>query len=130
MTEEEDINEEQSAKNAEKPVKNAGYEIHIGKTLRKLLRRKSLSTKELGDMIGLDDSSVSRMLRKKYLHSKVMLDISSALSHDLFQYLYQPGEWPANKALQKKVEKLEHENGELKKELQYLKEINEMLKNK
>jgi len=123
-------NEEKHAEKEEKYSNKEGYEIHIGKTLRKVMQRKGISTIELGKMIGRDDSAVSKMLRKPYLHSKVMIDISSALGHDLFQYLYQPGEWPANKALKQQVQELEKENETLKKENELLKEVNALLKKK
>lgn len=103
------------------------YEIHIGKTLRKLLKSRGLSTAQLAGKINVAQSSVSRMLHRKYLHSKTMLDISRALDHDLFQYLYQPGEWPANKALQQQTQKLEKENDQLKQENTMLKKINSLL---
>lgn len=103
------------------------YKIHIGKTLRKLLQHKNVTTSELGKVIGRNKSAVSKMLRKPYLHSKVMLDISNALQHDLFQYLYQPGEWPANKQLLKENEQLKKEMQILIKENEYLKKINELM---
>jgi predicted transcriptional regulator len=103
------------------------YQIHIGKTLRKLMQHKNISTAKLGKMIGRDKSAVSKMLLKPYLHSKVMLDISKALKHDLFQYLYQPGEWPANKQLLQENEQLKKEMQILIKENEYLKKINGLM---
>lgn len=104
--------------------------IHIGKTLRRLLEKQGTSSVALGKRIGRSERAVQAMLRKKHLHSKVMVQISNALKHDIIRYLYQPDLLPANQALQKKAEALQHENEELKKELKYLKEINTMLKNK
>ena len=122
--------EETISKEEDKGSKNEAqklYRIHIGRTLRKLLRHKNMTTAELGKMIGYNNSAVSKMLRKPYLHSKVMLDISNALQHDLFQYLYQPGELPANKQLMQENEQLKKEMQALLKEIKYLKKINSLM---
>lgn len=104
--------------------------IHIGKTLKRLLEKQGVSPEELGERIGKGRTTVYAMLRQKYLHSGLMVKISEALKHDIIQYLYQPEDLPGNKKLQQKVEEMEHEIETLRKENNYLKELNTLLKQK
>lgn len=106
------------------------YEIHIGKSVRKLLKNQGVSPAELGERIGKGRTTVYAMLRQKYLHSGLMVKISEALKHDIIQYLYQPDELPSNKKLLQKVEELEHQIETLRQENNYLKELNQLLKQK
>lgn len=97
--------------------------LHIGKTLRMLLKQKSVSAQQLAEKLGVQERSVQRMLKKKYLHGKLMVDIGRALDHDIIRYLYERDERPANPALEKRVEELERENEGLKEKVKMLEKL-------
>ncbi len=105
-------------------------EVHIGSTLSKLLHARRISTRQFAELLQINERNARAMLKKKYLHAATLVKISEVLQHDVIRYLYLPENLPGNPALKQQVKELEKENGELKKELQYLKEINSMLKNK
>jgi len=105
-------------------------EVHIGNTLKKLLKQQKITHPAFAKMMGINERSVRRMLRKKYLHAATMVKISELLNHDIIRYLYLPQELPGNTALMQRVEALEKEVAGLKKENEMLSELNRLLKKK
>jgi len=102
--------------------------VHIGKRLKEILRHKQLSAARLGKMIGKSNFAVYSMFGKQYLHAALMKQLSEALSHDLFQYLYEPGQMPADREMQQKIQQMQQEIASLKKENEMLSEMNMLLK--
>ncbi|MBI4930640.1 MAG: helix-turn-helix transcriptional regulator [Bacteroidetes bacterium] len=96
---------------------------HIGKTLRQILRQKNLSAESFAQLIGRSNQTVYDMFRREHIHPKLLEKISAALEHDMFQYLRENGDSPAEKKLMEKISRLEKENEQLKNENAYLKEI-------
>lgn len=103
-------------------------EVHIGSTLKKLLKQKKISHPAFAKMMGISARSVRRMLRKKYLHAATMAKISEVLEHDIIRYLYLPENLPGNPALKQQVEELQKEMKALKEKITDLKEINALLR--
>jgi len=102
-------------------------EVHIGSTLRKLLRAKRISTSRFGELLQINERNARAMLKKKYLHAATLVKISEVLKHDVIRYLYLPENLPGNPALQQQVAALEQENQQLKQENTMLKKINTLL---
>ena len=103
-------------------------EIHIGSTLKKLLKQQKISHPAFAKMMGMNERGVRFMLRRKYLHAATMVKISEVLSHDIIRYLYLPENLPANAGLQKRMQEMEKEMETLKKENVMLSEMNRLLK--
>lgn len=102
--------------------------VHIGHTLGLLLKKLGLSSTDLCNLLGVSRQTAQRMLRKKYLHARLLVRISEVLQHDVVRYLYLPEDLPGNAALKKQVEELEKENERLKKENKMLEEMNVLLR--
>ena len=105
-------------------------ETHIGDIIEKLLRQKPMSVSELATEIKYTPQAVYRMLKRKMLHPFLLEEISKALNHNLFQYVYQPSKEWVQQNEGEKLQNLRKENDDLKKENAYLREINELLKGK
>jgi len=104
-------------------VKNSPPDIHMGKLVKRLLKQKNINTKKFAEQIGLKYRSVYDLFHRKKLHTSHLEKISTALNHDMFQYVYSEGTSPAEKKLQEKITQLEKEMEVLKTENSYLKEI-------
>lgn len=102
-------------------------EVHIGSTLRKLLRAKRISARQFAEMLGINERNTHRMLKKKYLHAATLVKISKVLEHDVIQYLYLPENLPGNPALKQRVEALEKENEGLKEKAVMLEKMVKLL---
>ena len=96
---------------------------HIGKTLKRIIKEKSISAEKLGKLIGRSNPAVYRMFRKEHLHLKLLEKISLAIGHDMFQYLQTEKNSTAEKELKEKI-------SELEKEIIFLKDIIQSLKRK
>lgn len=96
---------------------------HIGKMLKQVLRNKNLSAEELGHLIGRSNPTVYDMFRREHIHPKLLEKISSALKHDMFQYLRTDENSAAEKKLQEKNTEQEKEIETLKKEIVFLKDV-------
>ena len=104
-----------------------GQRVHIGYTLGRLLLKLEVTPAMLAASIGVKAWSVRKMLKKKFLHARLLVRISEALQHDVVRYLYLPEHLPGNSALREKMKSLETENELLRKENSYLKKINAFL---
>ncbi len=107
-----------------------GKGIHIGYTIRQVLGTLKLPTTTLATLLGITQQSAHAMLKKKYLHARLLVRISEVLQHDVVRYLYLPDDLPGNKALKVQVEKLEQENAALKEKVEMLEELSQLLKSK
>lgn len=92
-------------------------EVHIGGTLKLLLKKKGLSHPQFAELMGISLRTAQRILASRYLHTTTMLKISEVLEHDLCRYLYLPENLPGNKALQQQVEQLQQEVAALKEKV-------------
>ena len=104
-------------------VKNSPSEIHMGKIVRALVRQKNIGRNKFAALLGMNERSLSDLYRRKKLHTSLLEKISTALNHDMFQYVYTEGASPTEKKLQEKITQLEKEMEVLKTENNYLKEI-------
>ena len=104
-------------------VKNTPPDMHMGKLVKRLLKQKNIKAKKFAEQIGLKHRSVYDLFKRKKLHTEELEKISTALNHDMFQYVYSEGNSPAEKKLTEKITSLEKEIEVLKTENNYLKEI-------
>ena len=103
---------------------------HLGKTIKKILEQRNMTGYDLAKMIDRDHRTVYDMLKKKYLHTRLLEKISIALEHDLFQYLYDPENLPGNKVLEQQLVEQQTQIQQLKNENKTLKDVIEVLKKK
>ena len=110
--------------------------IHIGKIISKTLAAHGMNKSEFARRINKTRQNIDDILLRESLDTNLMLTICNVLQHDFFQYY--AGQLKFNKAssLNKDLSEikadleLQQENEDLKKEVAYLKEINDLLKEK
>lgn len=102
---------------------------HIGKLIKNLAWDQHMTSTQLGRAVGISPQAVCEMYKRAIIHPKWIPVLSKALDHDLWQYYADPnGESVAGTELEERIAELEAENDDLRKELAYLKEINELLR--
>ena len=62
--------------------------IHIGKYIRSVAEKKGLTEEDLGKLLHLSQSNVSRLYHSKSIKVKRMIRFSNFLEHNLFSELY------------------------------------------
>ncbi len=78
-------------------------------------------------MIGKDHRTCYNILLRRHLNTRLLLDISRALNHNFFALLQKAAGLPPDPKTVDEEEKLSKENEALRKELAYVKRINELL---
>ena len=61
-------------------------EIHIGNLIKQKLRQQERSNAWLARKLFMDSSNVSKMLKRQYIDTDVLLRISIILEEDFFVY--------------------------------------------
>ena len=61
-------------------------EIHIGNLIKEKLRQQERSNAWLARKLFMDSSNVSKMLKKQYIDTEILLRISLILEEDFFSY--------------------------------------------
>jgi hypothetical protein len=102
----------------------------MGKEILRLLEEKRMSPTTLCKKIGMQERSIYDVFRRSYLNSELLQRVSKALETNLFLHYINPEDLPTNPELQAKIDELNEQNFALKKELDYLKEINQLLREK
>lgn len=109
--------------------------IHLGDKIKELLFERKMSVSQFAAQIGVTPNSAYVMLKKELLHPKWVETISDVLGYNLFQHVYSPPAHSSHASTQSELislreerDLLKQQNEEMKKELAFLKEINELLK--
>ena len=110
--------------------------IHIGKIISKTLAERGMNKSEFARRINKTRQNVDDILLRESLDTNLMLSVSNVLEHDLFQYYAGQLKFKKNSSISKDLSgikvnlELQQENEDLKKEVAYLKEITDLLKEK
>ena len=109
--------------------------IHIGQIIKKRSKEKRISATELAGIINTSKQNVYGIFKRNSVDTEQLLKLSNALDHNLFQYYIDEFEKKTAKGKIRKSEDtmLENCKKELKsakKEIEYLEEINQLLKSK
>jgi len=62
------------------------YDIHIGKIIYQTLKAQGRKSRWLAEQICVQPSTISKIYKKKYIDTELLLRISQALNVDLFQH--------------------------------------------
>ena len=116
-------------------------EISVTKAIENLLKEKRYTKKDLAKGIGMSQQGISDLFKRKDMKVSVLKKIALFLETPAAYFIdntssnYQVAKGGSNiindgvvSYSNSSVEKLKSENKELKKEVKYLKEINELLK--
>jgi transcriptional regulator with XRE-family HTH domain len=105
--------------------------VHIGSKIRKVRTERGLSTTQLGKKMNLSRLAVNYMEKQGMLHTKRIFELCEVLEHDFWQYFVHATPTTPYTAIDPEAHKaLQQENEALKKELDYLREINQLLRGK
>ena len=103
---------------------------HIGDMLEKVMKEKDVSPRELAKRLDVTVQTIYNLIKTELPEPFRIEQFTQALDHDFYQYAYAPPKDFLAKTESEELQKLRKENEEMKKELAYLKEINELLKKK
>ena len=103
-------------------------DLHLGRAIRAELKRQGKNARMLSEMIGKDHRTCYNILLRRHLNSRLLIDISRTLNHNFFALLEKAASLqPDDPKPAGEEEKLRKENEALRKELAYVKRINELL---
>lgn len=111
--------------------------MHIGEKIKEVVEQKGISKSELGRRLNMSATNVHKIFKRETIDTGLLQNLASILEFDFFVYylsssktaeglaVYRRPEIPSNqiKELQKEIEVLLKEN-------KYLKEINDLLREK
>jgi transcriptional regulator with XRE-family HTH domain len=111
------------------PQKLIVMETHIGKKVRELRIERRMTTKQLAKQLGITRQAVGFMEKRAILQVKWLNLLGRILEHNFWQYYMdvKPAVHPIG-VDPKLYQALKQENEDLKKELNYLREINQLLR--
>ena len=102
----------------------------MGREVKRLLEEKRISSVQFARKMGMQERSIYDMLKRHYFHTELLLKVSKVLETNLFLHYITPEDLPTNPELQAKIDDMKEQNYALQKELSYLKEINQLLREK
>ena len=105
-------------------------QAHVGNKVKQVAFAQRMSAKSIARVIGMSPQGVRKLMRREIVHPKWIPALNKALDHDFWQYYGKttPPADPAPQTDPAELEALKKEKAGLKKELEYLKEIIELLR--
>lgn len=102
--------------------------VHLGDIITKVMKQKGITPSELARKLDVSVQAMYKILRRDMLDPFRVEQISIVLDYNFYQHIYIPPKEVIQEQEPDEMQKLLKENEELKKEIIYLREINELLK--
>lgn len=108
--------------------------IHIGLKIKEVVEQKGISKTELSRRLNMSATNIHKIFKRDSIDSALLQKLTLILNHDFFAYykedmLHSSLEEP-NSEYKTRIQVLQEEIQTLTKENAYLKEINELLREK
>lgn len=108
--------------------------VHIGQQIKSRVEQKGMSKAELSRRLNMSSTNVHKIFKRQSIDTGLLEKLGEVLDYNFFQF-YTSGAGTLSDPLipylsSTQVEQLRKENEELRKEINYLKEINQLLREK
>ena len=101
--------------------------VPIGKLIEQLTEKKGISVQKFADLLGIKRQSAYDIFKRESLQTDLLQEISMILKVPI-GYFFQEGEFVSEPV--EEYKKLKEELKQKEKEIEYLKEINQLYKDK
>ncbi len=102
-------------------------DLHIGNEIKRVFENSDLSAEDFANKIGMVRQNIYKIFNKSDINTGLLKNISITLNHDFFT-LYAHSIFGENKKIINRIKELEKNLSFANHEIEYLKEINSILK--
>lgn len=101
------------------------YMVHIGQKVKEIFESKGISVVEFAKRINTSRENIYGIFKRKTIDVELLFKISEVLEHNFFEYYLSPNfsPYPQIEDLREKLQVAEQE-------IEYLKQINKLLKDR
>lgn len=105
---------------------------HMGRAVKKVARQQGYNATTLAPLLKMSASPMSKVFRRPFLHSVLLLRLCNALDYDFFALLCRCSKEPPfeTSEYEVRIKELERENTSLRKENGMLQKMVELLEKK